>query len=108
MNKKSKLKKAYTCSLKTLIKTESNNAELGLGLFAWHLKFLRDNLILNNVYDIETEPVKTCLATLNTALAEFSAYLNAPDKTQKTFHWNNFCDFVKFNMEEWLELNDSV
>ena len=31
-----------------------------------------------------------------------------PEKEQKEFHWNNFCEFIKLNLEEWLVLNDTV
>ena len=36
--------------------------------------------------------------TLNAAIEEFEAFR----KNQKDFHWNNFCEFVKLNMKEWL------
>jgi hypothetical protein len=45
------------------------------------------------------------LATIITTVAEYEASLTTD---QKVFHWNNFCELVKQNMEEWLELNDSV
>ena len=45
------------------------------------------------------------LATIITAVAEYEASITT---NQKAFHWNNFCELVKQNMEDWLELNDSV
>ena len=69
----------------------------GLLLFVEHLKYLRD------IYIITQQPVDL-IATLNAAIDEFDAY----QKTQKEFHWNNFCEFVKSNMKEWLITNDSV
>ena len=106
-NKKAKLDKAYKHRLKTLA-ADAEKSKIGLMFFVEHLKYLRDCVILNNLHDIEREPVKTSLATIATALAEFDAYQQATDKNQKVFHWNNFCDFIKLNMEEWLILNDSV
>ena len=108
MNRDDQLTKAYKKSFKNIIKAESDSSTLGLLFFTEHLKYLRDHLLLKNIHDIEHEPIKTNLATLNTALAEFEAYFKATESDQKKFHWTNFCDFVKLNMEEWLELNDSI
>ena len=107
-NKKIRLNKAYKQQLKTLAASSTENSRAGLMFFAEHLKYLRDCLILTDIHNIEQEPVKTNLATITTALAEFYAYQRSEDATQKSFHWNNFCDFVKLNMEEWLMLNDSI
>ena len=72
-------------------------SDSGLALFAEHLKYLRDIYIV-------TQKSTDIISTLNAAIEEFEAY----KQTQKEFHWNNFCEFVKLNMKEWLGANDSV
>ena len=101
MNTKTQLRKAYTGRLNSLNKNFFKDPNSGLAIFVEHLKFKRDNLILQTSNE-------SALATLATAIAEFEAYQTSEDVTQKGFHWNNFCDFVKLNMEEWQTLNDSV
>jgi hypothetical protein len=101
MNTKTQLQKAYIKRLSSLNKNFFKDPSSGLNIFVEHLKFKRDNLILqmNN---------EKALAALVTAIAEFEAYQTNEDAKQKSFHWNNFCDFIKLNMEEWQALNDSV
>ena len=106
MNKINKLNKAYSKRFKQINKNllarkESGVSVLagasGLLLFVEHLKYLRD------IYIIIQQPVDI-IATLNAAIDEFNAY----QKTKKEFHWNNFCEFLKLNMKEWLEADDSI
>lgn len=103
-----KIKEAYATALHELINQYMLSNDTGLLLFTWHLRFLRDSLILNQNLDTEVEPIKTNLVAINTALAEFEAYRRSEDQQVRKFHWNNFCDFLKLNMEEWLTLDDSV
>ena len=100
------LNKAYSKRFKQinkhlLAKRESNMIVLAsdssLMLLVEHLKYLRD------IYLITQESTDT-VTTLNAAIEEFEAYI----KTQKDFHWNNFCEFLKLNMKEWLVANDSI
>jgi hypothetical protein len=91
------LNKAYTKRFKQLNKNILITDNSGLLIFVEHLKYLRDT------YIITQKSVET-IASLNTAIEEFDAYV----KNQKEFHWNNFCEFVKLNMKEWLAANDSV
>lgn len=93
---------------KTKILSSELNKDTGISLFINHLKYIRDSVVIKQHVDLEQEPVKTTLATLMAAIAEFEASKRAVDAQQKNFHWNTFCDFVKFNMEEWLILYDSI
>jgi hypothetical protein len=93
------LNKAFTKRLKQLNKDilniTANNA--GLPVFVEGLKYIRDTYII-------TQKSTDAIATLNAAIEEFEAYT----KTGEEFHWNNFCEFVKLNMKEWLAANDSI
>ena len=96
-HKLNQLKKAYNKRFKLLNKSILTESTSGLIIFVDHLKYLRD------IYTLTQKSAKTIIA-LNTAIEEFEAY----KKTQKEFHWNNFCEFVRLNMGEWLATNDSV
>lgn len=93
------LNKAYTKRFRQLNKDilAVTMQDSGLTFFVEGLKYLRDT------YIIVQKPVEI-VASLNAAIEEFEAY----KKTKKEFHWNNFCEFVKLNMKEWLAANDSV
>ena len=99
------LNKAYGKSIKNLNKSFFTDKNTGLYLFLEYLKNMRDSMIM--VY-LESDDKPVSLATIITAIAEFEAYTSCRDQTNKTFHWNNFCELVKQNMEEWLQINDSV
>ena len=97
MNKVKLLNKAYTKRFKQLNKNILASEDAGLIVFVEHLRYLRD------AYIIALRPVDT-IATLNAAIEEFEAF----KRTKKDFHWNNFCEFLKQNMKEWLAVNDPV
>ena len=96
MNEIKQLDRAYTKRFKQLNKNILDSEDSGLLLFVEHLKYLRDIYILLQPTD--------AIVTLNAAIEEFEAYRD----TKKDFHWNNFCEFLKQNMKEWLAVNDSV
>lgn len=99
---KKMLKKAYKRSLKKLNKAFFIDNSAGVSLFVEYLRYLRDSMLVDRAelsYD-------TKIATLITAVAEYDAY--AACKDNKAFHWNNFCELVRLNMEEWLQSNDSI
>ena len=107
VNRVNQLNKAYSKRFKFITKNlvSKNKSGLtvlasdsGLMLFAEHLKYLRD------VYIITQTSSADAISTLNAAIEEFDAYT----QTHKEFHWNNFCEFVKLNMREWLGTDDSV
>ena len=97
MNKVKQLNKAYTKRFKQLNKDILMTNESGLNIFVEHLKYLRDTYIV-------AQKSADAVATLNAAIEEFEAFR----QTKKEFHWNNFCEFVKLNMKEWLVANDPV
>lgn len=101
MNTKTQLRKAYTRRLNSLNKNFFKDQNSGLNIFVEYLRFKRDNLILDNTN-------KNALTTLVVAIKEFEAYQTTEDTKQKSFHWNNFCTFVRLNMEDWQTLDDSV
>lgn len=102
-----RLNKAYKNRFDYLQKSIFVNKDAGLGLFIEYLKYLRDSLILNE-YNKEYESSKVKMASIIAAIAEFEAYKQIQDSQQKTFHWNNFCELLKQNMEDWLKIDDSV
>lgn len=100
------LNKAYKQSFSTLNKSLFQVKSAGLNIFVEHLKYLRDSMILSteeNLYKADNTNIK--LTTIITAIAEYEASSCAE---QHDFHWNNFWELVKQNMEDWLELDDSV
>lgn len=99
------LNKTYNRNFKKLYKKFFADKNTGLFLFVEYLKYLKDTML--------TEPLEqadkiTNLNTVTLAIAEFEAYVNYRDYSKKSFHWNNFCELIKQNMEEWLQINDSV
>lgn len=98
------LDKAYKKSFNTLNRSLPQSKTAGLNIFVEHLRYLRDSMLLSAEGDLE-KINSTKLATIITAVAEYEACL---DTDQRIFHWNSFCELVKQNIEEWLELNDSV
>lgn len=100
------LNKAYKKSFNTLNKSLLQSKSTGLSIFVEHLRYLRDSMLLVADDDLEKiNKTNTKLTTIITAVAEYEASLST---NQKVFHWNNFCELVKHNMEDWLELDDSV
>ena len=97
MNNLSRLNNAYTKRFKQLNKNILASEYSGLLVFVEHLRYLRDAYILAQG-SVDT------IATLNAAIEEFEAF----KRTNKDFHWNNFCEFIKLNMKEWLAVNDSI
>ena len=101
------LNKVYKNRFNLLQKSIFVNNEAGLTLFVEYLKYLRDSIVLAE-YNKEVENSKVKIATIIATIAEFEAYQQAQDSHQKTFHWSNFCELLKQNMEDWLKIDDSV
>ena len=100
------LKNAYKKSFNTLNKSFFQSKTVGLNMFVEYLRYLRDLMILSADEDLEkVSKTNTKLATIITAIAEYEASTNIE---QRVFHWSSFCELVKQNMEDWLELNDSI
>ena len=101
------INKAYDSRFKTIQKDLFIDRSAGLNLFIEYLKYVRDTLILTE-YNCEAESSKIKIATVCAAISEFEAYQQRQEVEQKTFHWNNFCELFKQNMEGWLKIDDSV
>ena len=99
----SKLNKVYRKRFNELNKILLNEPSASLWLLVEHLKYLRDTTIIKGNNEVLENNI---LVTLMMALNEF--YSALVDTKQKEFHWENFCEFLKLNMEEWLALNDSI
>ena len=99
--------RAYKNRFDYLQKSIFANKGSGLELFVEYLKYLRDSLILNE-FGKEYKGSEVKMASIIAATAEFDAYKQTQDSQQKTFHWNNFCELLKQNMEDWLKIDDSV
>lgn len=109
MNKLNKINKAYSKRLHKLNKSFFQDNTVGLVLFAEYLKYLRDKMLIKAATDGgKAVSDSNVLGALVIATGEFDAYQNSEETKQKEFHWNNFCDFIKLNMEEWLVLSDSI
>lgn len=107
-----KLDRAYSKRVKQLNKNFTKDPNVGLQIFVEQLRYLRDTLIVKaSVEELEeevAEELSNKTYALIIATSEFEAYKNSAEKGQKEFHWNNFCEFVKLNMEEWLVINDTI
>ena len=101
------LNKAYSNRFDFLQKSIIINKEAGLVLFVEYLKYLRDLTVLNE-YNKNLEHSEEKITSIMAAIAEFDAYKKTQESQQKTFHWNNFCELFKQNMEDWLKIDDSV
>lgn len=97
MNYINQLNKAYNKRFKHLNKNLLTDNDMGLLIFVEHLKYLRDTYLI--MHDSPDE-----IISLTAAIEEFEAYR----QSQKEFHWNNFWEFVKLNLKEWLVANDSI
>lgn len=102
------LNRAYRKNFKLLSKKYLKNKDIGIVFFVEYLKYLRDSLTIKASNSLKKTVLKEKITTLTTAIAEYEAYQKSKDSSQKSFHWNNFCEFVKLNMEEWLKINDSI
>lgn len=98
------LNKAYNKRFNNLKKLLIKVPQASIILFVEHLKYIRDICIISNLNISEN----ASLAALMIAIDEFEAYQVCEDNKLKEFHWKNFCEFLKLNMEEWLVLNDPI
>jgi hypothetical protein len=101
------LAKAYTKAFNKLQKDVFTYKKSGLVLFIEYLRYLRDSIILTD-YGSDSENTKLRIATIIAAIAEFNTYEQKCNEEQKVFHWDNFCELLRLNMEDWLKINDSI
>ncbi len=104
--------RTYDYTLKVLRKDFFNNNRAGLNLFIEYLRYVRDKIVISSNSLDTTLPENFLVASITTAVAEFEAYenyyiSNASEQLQK-FHWDNFWELVKQNLEEWLSFDASV
>ena len=98
------LNKAYETRLRILHKDIFNNKMIKvLDSFVEHLRYIRDTFIISNIDNNDLR-----IRTITAAIYEFEAYRAEVDNNKKEFHWNNFCEFVKSNMEEWLSQDVTI
>lgn len=105
--------KSFTSNMKNQLKqlnkaySKSLNKTVGLDYFIEYLRYLRDcSIIKEESLKALNEDSKT--TALIIVISEFEAYKESKEEKQKEFHWNNFWELVKLNMEEWQVINDSI
>lgn len=97
--------KAYSSRVNALTKNFTVDSNIGLNILVEQLKYIRDSLIIKASHNKE---FNTKISSLIVAVNEFEAYQKSTEYSQKVFHLNNFFEFVKLNMEDWLKINDTV
>ena len=83
------------------------NKASGLEYFIEYLKYIRDYSIIS-AESMEALKENSSATAIIITISEFEAYKTSNEEKQKEFHWNNFWELVKLNMEEWQAINDSV
>ena len=98
-----------------------------MGYFVDYLKFMRDYYILTEPLVLDSEEENLKIATIATAISAYEPYRNCEHKyygfdgakviykipgtceevqqqynKEKIFHWNNFWNLVRLNMEDWM------
>ena len=121
------LYKTYDKKLKNDHEVSFKNLTNSMNYFVTYLKFMRDYYILTESVVLESGEENLKIASLATAVSEYEKYQTCEhnyygfdgaeviykidgtsDEVQqkynleKAFHWNNFWNLVKLNMEDWL------
>lgn len=108
-NEIKQLERAYTKKFKKLGKDFFSNKKTGLIFFVEYLRYLRDFIVISLGANLNKQDMlQLKIATLNAAIAEYDEYEICQDEAKRSFHWNNYCELVKLNMEGWLDLIDSI
>ena len=123
-------KQLYHTYDKTLKETHTTNFK-GLNncmdYMITYLKFMRDYYILTEPLELESGEENLKIASLATAVSEYEQYQNCMHKyygfdgtqviykvegssdevqrlynQEKAFHWNNFWELIRLNMEDWM------
>lgn len=119
--------RAYDKVLKDDHAADFKNLTNPMGYFVNYLKFMRDYYILTEPLILETGEENLKIAALATAVSEYEQYQTCIHKyygfngtqviyktsdngeevqqqynKERTFHWNNFWNLVRLNMEDWM------
>lgn len=94
---------------KTIAASKIQNGNYVIQSLLENLTYLRDFLVTykddTTVLEyISQESYDENIITLSVAVAEIRAYFNS----EELFHWKNFCELFKRNMEGWLKTYDSI
>lgn len=121
------LYKTYDKRLKKDHAESFKNLTNSMNYFVTYLKFMRDYYILTEPLVLDSGEENLKIASLATAVSEYEKYQNCEHNyysfdgvkmiykiegtkeevqqkynLEKSFHWNNFWNLVKLNMEDWL------
>jgi hypothetical protein len=121
------LYKAYDKKLKKDHELNFKDLNNSMNYFVTYLKFMRDYYILTEPLILESGEENLKIASLATAVSEYEKYQTCEHKyygfdgtqiiykvegtseeiqqlynTEKTFHWNNFWNLIRLNMEDWM------
>ena len=113
------LKKEHTTNFKSLTNP--------MDYFVDYLRFMRDYYILTEPLILESGEENLKIASLATAVSEYEQYQSCEHKyyrfdgteaicrvsgtseevqqqynKEKTFHWNNFWNLIRLNIEDWM------
>lgn len=117
----------YDKVLKNEHATSFKNLTNCMDYLVTYLKFMRDYYILTESLILDSGEENLKIASLATAVSEFEQYQMCEHKyygfdgtkviykvegtseevqekytTEKTFHWNNFWNLIRLNMEDWM------
>lgn len=117
----------YDKVLKNEHATSFKNLTNCMDYLVTYLKFMRDYYILTEPLILDSGEENLKIASLATAVSEFEQYQMCEHKyygfdgtkviykvegtseevqkkytTEKTFHWNNFWNLIRLNMEDWM------
>ena len=121
------LYRAYDKVLKNDHTTDFKNLTNPMNYLVSYLKFMRDYYILTEPLVLDSGEENLKIAALATAVSEYEQYQNCIHKyygfngtqviyktgctseevqqqynKERAFHWNNFWNLIRLNMEDWM------
>jgi hypothetical protein len=121
------LYQTYDKALKDVHTTNFKSLTNCMEYMVTYLKFMRDYYILTEPLVIDSGEENMKIAAIATAVSEYEQYQNCIHKyygfdgtqviykvsgtseevqqqynKEKTFHWNNFWNLIRLNMEDWM------
>lgn len=119
--------RTYDTVLKDIHADNFKNLVNPMNYFVAYLKFMRDYYILTEPRILDSGEENLKIASLATAVSEYEQYQTCEHKyygfdgakviykvsgtseevqqqynREKTFHWNNFWNLIRLNMEDWM------